>query len=104
MIERPDLQPKFARIYTNSYVILFRLYSRRCSTEIVRITIKSGGLVGLVDESLDRHSLFYAFQELFIQDITLRTMKRSKDQQNVDYKDLADIVNTQDTLMFLTGQ
>ena len=49
MVERPDLgkMAKFARIYTNSYVILFRSYSRRCSPEIVRITIKSGGLEGL---------------------------------------------------------
>ncbi|XP_013414712.1 chromatin accessibility complex protein 1 isoform X2 [Lingula anatina] len=39
--------------------------------------------------------------ELFVQDLAVETLKRSREENKVDYKDLAEIVNTDDNLEFL---
>lgn len=48
--------------------------------------------------------MFLWLQELFIQALARFSLEQSKDQSLVDYKDLAEIVNTEETLQFLQGR
>jgi hypothetical protein len=43
-------------------------------------------------------------KELFVQDLARMSMQKSADGKNVDYSDLADIVDEQETLQFLQGE
>jgi len=43
-------------------------------------------------------------QELFVQDLARMSLRKSADHSNVDYSDLADIVDEQETLQFLQGK
>ena len=47
--------------------------------------------------------LFFNFQELFIQNLAMISLETSEDKQCVEYKDLAEVVNTEDVLQFLQG-
>jgi hypothetical protein len=47
--------------------------------------------------------LFFNFQELFIQNLAMISLEISEDKQCVEYKDLAEVVNTEDVLQFLQG-
>ena len=47
--------------------------------------------------------LFFNFQELFIQNLAMISLETSENKQCVEYKDLAEVVNTEDVLQFLQG-
>ncbi|XP_071099095.1 chromatin accessibility complex protein 1-like [Haliotis cracherodii] len=53
--------------------------------------------------SISQEALFITGKatELFIQALARFSLEQSKDQSLVDYKDLAEIVNTEETLQFL---
>jgi hypothetical protein len=42
-------------------------------------------------------------KELFVQDLARMSQRKSADGKNVDYSDLANIVDEQETLQFLQG-
>ena len=46
---------------------------------------------------------FSYLQELFIQDLAQRTLEEAKDKQHMEYSDLAEIVNENESLQFLQG-
>lgn len=46
---------------------------------------------------------FFFLQEMFVKNLTNISREKSKDKMNVNYKDLAEVVNTDDVLQFLQG-
>lgn len=42
-------------------------------------------------------------QEMFVKNLTTISREKSKDKMNVNYKDLAEVVNSDDILQFLQG-
>lgn len=53
--------------------------------------------------SIGQESLFLIAKatELFVQDLAQMALKKSSNKQNVDYNELAEIIDTQETLQFL---
>lgn len=46
---------------------------------------------------------FFFAQEMFVKNLATISREKSKDKMNVNYKDLAEVVNSDDVLQFLQG-
>lgn len=46
---------------------------------------------------------FFFAQEMFVKNLATISREKSKDKMNVNYRDLAEVVNSDDVLQFLQG-
>lgn len=51
----------------------------------------------------DSKLVFFFVQEMFVKNLATISREKSKDKMNVNYKDLAEVVNSDDVLQFLQG-